>query len=114
MKRRLRSPFLGKIGLVFEKVCIFAKNLKAMFETSNLNIDGQTLNKAYLYAQAHGIDLSAAIESFLLQFSMGKTNNVRNRKISKEVMDLAGSLPSTHVSDDWKAEKEAYLMEKYA
>lgn len=85
-----------------------------MFETSNLNIDSQTLNRAYLYAQAHGIDLSAAIESFLLQFSKGEVDIVRNRKISKEVMDLAGSLPSTHISDDWKAEKKAYLIEKYA
>ena len=97
-----------------EKVCTFAKNLNTMFETANLNIDGQTLNRAYLYAQAHGMDLSAVIESFLLQFSMGKTDNVRNRKISKEIMDLAGSLPSSIDSDDWKAEKEAFLVEKYS
>ena len=84
-----------------------------MFETANLNIDSQTLNQAYLYAQAHNIDLSALIESFLLQFSMGKIKEVRNIKISKEVMDLAGSLSTTEISDDWKAEKEAYLTEKY-
>lgn len=85
-----------------------------MFETANLNIDSQTLNKAYLYAKEHDIDLSAVIESFLLQFSMGKIKGVRNRQISKEVLDLAGSLSTTEVPDDWKAEKEAYLMEKYA
>lgn len=85
-----------------------------MFETANLNIDSQTLNQAYLYAQAHNIDLSALIESFLLQFSMGKIKEVRNIKISKEVMDLAGSLSTTEISDDWKAEKEAYLTEKYS
>ena len=85
-----------------------------MFETANLNIDSQTLNKAYLYAKAHDIDLSAVIESFLLQFSMGKIKGVRNRQISKEVLDLAGSLSTTEVPDDWKSEKEAYLMEKYA
>ena len=84
-----------------------------MFETTNLNIDSQTLNRAYLYAQAHNIDLSALIESFLLQFSMGKINEVRNIKISKEVMDLAGSLSVTEISDDWKAEKEVYLSKKY-
>lgn len=85
-----------------------------MFETANLNIDGQTLNKAYLYAQAHGMDLSAVIESFLLQFSMGNIDNVRNRKISKEVMDLAGSLSAIETSNDWKTEKEAYLTEKFS
>ncbi len=85
-----------------------------MFETTNLNIDSQTLNRAYLYAQAHNIDLSALIESFLLQFSMGKIKEVRNIKISKEVMDLAGSLSAVEISDDWKAEKEAYLSEKYS
>ena len=84
-----------------------------MFETANLNIDSLTLNRAYLYAQAHDIDLSAAIESFLLQFAMGKVENVRNIKISKEIMELAGSLPTDHAVDDWKAEKEAYLTEKY-
>jgi hypothetical protein len=84
-----------------------------MFETANLKIDSQTLNRAYLYAQAHNIDLSALIESFLLQFSMGKVKEVRNTKISKEVMDLAGSLSTTEISEDWKAEKEAYLTEKY-
>lgn len=84
-----------------------------MFETSNLHIDSQTLNRAYLYAQAHDMDLSEVIEAFLLQFSMGKIKDVRNMMISKEVMDLAGSLPRTHVFDDWKAEKEAYLTEKY-
>lgn len=84
-----------------------------MFETANLNIDSQTLNRAYLYAQAHNIDLSAVIESFLLQFSMGGIKEVRNIKISKEVMDLAGSLSATDISDDWKTEKEAYLSEKY-
>ena len=85
-----------------------------MFETTNLNIDSQTLNRAYLYAQAHNIDLSALIESFLLQFSMEKIKEVRNIKISKEVMDLAGSLSAVEISDDWKAEKEAYLSEKYS
>ena len=84
-----------------------------MFETTNLNIDSQTLNKAYLYAKAHNIDLSALIESFLQQFSMGKIKEVRNIMISKEVMDLAGSLATTETSNDWKAEKEAYLIEKY-
>lgn len=84
-----------------------------MFETANLKIDSQTLNRAYLYAQAHDIDLSALIESFLLQFSMGKIKEIRNIKISKEVMDLAGSLSVTEISDDWKAEKEVYLSEKY-
>ena len=84
-----------------------------MFETANLNIDSQTLNQAYLYAQAHNIDLSALIESFLLQFSMGKIKEVRNIKISKEVMDLAGSLSTTEISDNWKAEKEVYLSKKY-
>ena len=85
-----------------------------MFETAKLNIDSQTLNKAYLYAQAHGMDLSAVIEAFLLQFSMGKIDNVRNREISKEVLDLAGSLSSDSNSDDWKAEKAAYLLEKHS
>lgn len=85
-----------------------------MFETTNLNIDSQTLNRAYLYAQAHNIDLSALIESFLQQFSMGKIKEMRNIKISKEVMDLAGSLSAVEISDDWKAEKEAYLSEKYS
>jgi hypothetical protein len=85
-----------------------------MFETTNLNIDSQTLNRAYLYAQAHNIDLSALIKTFLLQFSMGKIKEVRNIKISKEVMDLAGSLSAVEISDDWKAEKEAYLSEKYS
>lgn len=84
-----------------------------MFETANLNIDSQTLNRAYLYAQAHNIDLSALIESFLLQFSMGKIKEERNIKISKEVMDLAGSLSTNKVSNDWKAEKAAYLSEKF-
>ena len=87
--------------------------MNAMFETANLKIDSQTLNRAYLYAQAHDIDLSALIESFLLQFSMGKIKEIRNIKISKEVMDLAGSLSVTEISDDWKAEKEIYLSEKY-
>ena len=85
-----------------------------MFETANLKIDSQTLNRAYLYAQAHDIDLSALIESFLLQFSMGKIKEIRNIKISKEVMDLAGSLSVTEISDDWKAEKEVYLSENIA
>lgn len=84
-----------------------------MFETAKLNIDSQTLNKAYLYAQAHGLDLSAVIESFLLQFSMGKMDNVRGCEISREVLDLAGSLSSANNSDDWKAEKAACLLEKY-
>lgn len=85
-----------------------------MFETANLKIDSQTLNRAYLYAQAHNIDLSELIESFLLQFSMGNIKEMRNIKISKEVMDLAGSLSATGISDDWKTEKEAYLTEKYS
>lgn len=84
-----------------------------MFETANLNIDSQTLNKAYLYAKAHDIDLSALIEAFLLQFSMGKIKETHNIQISKEIMDLAGSLAETRGSDDWKAEKEAFLTEKY-
>lgn len=84
-----------------------------MFETANLNIDSQTLNNAFLYAQAHNLDLSKVIESFLLQFSMGKIKDVRNIKISKEVMDLAGSLTAATISDDWRSEKEAYLTEKY-
>ena len=84
-----------------------------MFETANLNIDGQTLNRAYLYAQAHDMDLSAVIEAFLMQFAMGKFQDVRNVLISKEVMELAGSIPATGASDDWKVEKEAYLTEKY-
>lgn len=84
-----------------------------MFETANLNIDSQTLNRAYLYAQAHNIDLSALIEAFLLEFSMGKITEMRNIQISKEVMDLAGSLATAQISDDWKAQKEAYLTEKY-
>ena len=84
-----------------------------MFETANLNIDSQTLNNAYLYAKAHGIDLSALIEAFLLQFSMGKIKETHDIQISKEVMDLAGSLAETRVSDDWKTEKEAFLTEKY-
>ena len=84
-----------------------------MFETANLNIDSQTLNRAYLYARAHDLDLSEVIESFLLQFAMGKIEDVRKIKISKEIMDLAGSMPSANASDDWKAEKEAYLTEKY-
>ena len=91
----------------------FCKKTKTMFETANLNIDGQTLNRAYLYAQAHNMDLSAVIEAFLLQFAMGKIQDVRNMLISKEVMELAGSIPVTGVSDDWKAEKEAYLIDKY-
>ncbi len=84
-----------------------------MFETANLHIDSQTLNRAYLYAQAHNLDLSAVIEAFLLQFSMGKTEDVRKIIISKEIMELAGSLPVDQVTDDWKKEKEAYLTEKY-
>lgn len=84
-----------------------------MFETANLNIDSQTLNRAYLYAKAHDMDLSAVIEAFLLQFSMGKIKDVRNMMISKEVMDLAGSLHATQVTEAWKTEKEAYLTEKY-
>ena len=92
----------------------FCPKKSIMFETANLNIDSQTLNRAYLYAKAHDIDLSAAIESFLLQFSMGKIKEVRKRQISKEVMDLAGSLASKQISDDWKTEKEAYLTEKYS
>lgn len=84
-----------------------------MFEIANLNIDSQTLNRAYLYAQAHNIDLSALIEAFLLEFSMGKITEMRNIQISKEVMDLAGSLATAQISDDWKAQKEAYLTEKY-
>lgn len=91
----------------------FCKKMNTMFETANLNIDSQTLNRAYLYAQAHNMDLSAVIEAFLLQFAMGKIKDVRNMVISKEVMDLAGSLSATHDSNDWKAEKEAYLTEKY-
>ena len=93
------------------KVCIFAKKYE-IIETANLHIDSQTLNKAYLYAQAHGLDLSAVIESFLLQFAMGKADNVRNREISKEVMELAGSLSDANATDDWKTEKETYLLEK--
>lgn len=85
-----------------------------MFETANLKIDSQTLNQAYQYAQAHDIDLSALIEKFLLQFSMGKITEMRDIRISKEVMDLAGSIPLTNISDDWKVEKEAYLTEKYS
>lgn len=92
----------------------FCKKYEIMFETANLHIDGQTLNRAYLYAQAHGLDLSSVIESFLLQFAMGKTDNVRNREISKEVMELAGSLSDANATDDWKAEKETYLLEKYS
>lgn len=84
-----------------------------MFETANLHIDSQTLNRAYLYAQAHNLDLSAVIEAFLLQFSMGKIEDVRKIIISKEIMELAGSLPVDQVTDDWKTEKEAYLSEKY-
>lgn len=84
-----------------------------MFETANLNIDSQTLNRAILYAQEHNIDLSALIEAFLLQFSMGKITEMRNIQISKEVMELAGSLSTAQISDDWKAQKEAYLTEKY-
>lgn len=84
-----------------------------MFETANLNIDSQTLNRAYLYAQAHDLDLSEVIEAFLLQFSMGKIKDVRKVLISKEVMDLAGSIPATNVPDDWKTKKEAFLTEKY-
>ena len=84
-----------------------------MFETANLHIDSQTLNRAYLYAQAHDLDLSAVIEAFLLQFSMGKIEDVRKIIISKEIMELAGSLPVDQVTDDWKTEKEAYLSEKY-
>jgi hypothetical protein len=84
-----------------------------MFETANLHIDSQTLNRAYLYAQAHDLDLSAVIEAFLLQFSMGKIEDVRKIIISKEIMELAGSLPMDQVTDDWKTEKEAYLTEKY-
>ena len=84
-----------------------------MFDTANLNIDSQTLNKAYLYAKAHDIDLSALIEGFLLQFSMGKIKETHNIQISKEVMDLAGSLAVNGTPDDWKAEKETYLTEKY-
>ena len=84
-----------------------------MFETANLHIDSQTLNRAYLYAQAHNLDLSAVIEAFLLQLSMGKIEDVRKIIISKEIMELAGSLPVDQVTDDWKAEKEAYLTEKY-
>ena len=97
--------------MVFSYFC--KKNETTMFETSSLNIDSQTLNRAYLYAQAHDMDLSEVVEAFLLQFSMGKIKDVRSMMISKEVMDLAGSLPRTHVSDDWKTEKEAYLTEKY-
>ncbi len=78
-----------------QKSAYFCQKINAMFETANLNIDSQTLNRAYLYAQAHNIDLSALIESFLLQFSMGKIKEVRNIKISKEVMNLAGSLATT-------------------
>ena len=84
-----------------------------MFETANLHIDSQTLNRAYLYAQAHDLDLSAVVEAFLLQFSMGKIEDVRKIVISKEIMELAGSLPVDQVTDDWKTEKEAYLSEKY-
>ena len=84
-----------------------------MFETANLKIDSQTLNQAYLYAQAHNLDLSAVIESFLISFTEGKTGDVRHRTISKEVMDLAGSLASVEANDDWKNQKESYLLEKY-
>ena len=84
-----------------------------MFETANLKIDSQTLNRAYLYAQAHNMDLSAVIEAFLLQFSMGKIIDVRKIMISKEVMDLAGSIPVTETSEDWKTKKEAFLTEKH-
>jgi len=59
------------------------------------------------------LDLSAVIEAFLLQFSMGKIEDVRKIIISKEIMELAGSLPVDQVTDDWKTEKEAYLTEKY-
>ena len=52
-----------------------------MFETANLKIDSQTLNRAYLYAQAHNMDLSAVIEAFLLQFSMGKIKDVRKIRV---------------------------------
>ena len=84
-----------------------------MFETSSLNIDAQTLNRAYLYAKAHDLDLSAVIEAFLLQFAMGEYEDVRNILISKEVMDLAGSIPASTESDDWRAEKEDFLTKKY-
>lgn len=84
-----------------------------MFETANLNIDSQTLNRAYLYAQAHDLDLSEVIESFLVQFSMGRIKDMRKILISKEVMELAGSLSATGDSGDWKTQKEAYLNEKY-
>ena len=59
------------------------------------------------------MDLSAVIEAFLMQFAMGKIQDVRNMLISNEVMELAGSIPAIGASDDWKAEKEAYLTEKY-
>jgi len=39
--------------------------------------------------------------------------DLRKILISKEVMELAGSIPSTEVSDDCKTEKEAILVEKY-
>lgn len=95
------------------KKCVFLPKKYTMFETANLHIDSQTLNRAYLYAQAHNLDLSAVIEAFLLQFSMGKIEDVRKIIISKEIMELAGSLPVNHITDDWKTEKEAYLTEKY-
>ena len=84
-----------------------------MFETANLNIDSQALYNAFVYAEAHDIDLSALIESFLIQFSKGNVKDIRDRQISKEVMDLAGSLSTTASSDDWKSQKTSYLSEKY-
>lgn len=43
---------------------------------TTLEIDKTTLNKAFLYAEAHDIDLTELVKSFLLKFSDGQIKNL--------------------------------------
>ena len=95
---------------------IFAEKKFGMKGSVTLHIDDVVLRKAFRTAENKGVDLSALVEAFLARFvssGMSKEDKIKSFPLSDEVMALAGSLKGGECLEDWKKEKEAWLLKKY-
>ena len=79
-----------------------------------LHINDAVLHTAFKYAESKGMDLSAMVESFLIQMvSIDEKTKVRNFPISDKVKSLAGRMKVDASHLDFEKEKENYMKEKY-
>lgn len=85
-----------------------------MERSATLQLNDTILHKASLYAESKGVDLSAIVESFLLNLiSVDNNSRIKTFPISDKVRSLAGHMKKNSTPVDSEKEKEEYFKEKY-